>query len=348
MQKVLILKRTAFGDIIHTLPVVSALRKHLDDPHITWISASVYAPFLERVSGIDEVVDISFRKMFLSGQLATYRQNLRRVTSADYDVLIDFQGTMKSWNILLKSKAETKLGFNRADAREPFTTRFYTRQVPPMPYGMHIIRQYLRLLQPLGIDEKEIVYPEFKVTEADNSLINTWRRKLGHKKLVAVNPFTNWMTKCWPEENAAEFCRLLCEATDFQPVILWGPKEKMAAERIVSCSSGSALLAPPTNLIQLAAFLKQCSAYVGGDTGPSHLSAAFSVPVVYLFGPTDPGRNGPFRKADLVLHIKPECKRTCRRNECKMNEKVAECMRLISPREALDALLQRLDQKGDE
>lgn len=343
MQRVLILKRTAFGDIIHTLPVVDALRKNLDDPHITWISAAPYAPFLERFDGIDEVITVNFRKMFLKGELSTYRRNLKKITADNYDVLIDFQGTLKSWNILLQSKAGMKLGFNRADAREPFTTRFYTHQVPPMPYGMHIIRKYLRLLQPLGIDENVINYPNMQHSYQDIKSVNQWMKTYKGKKLVAVNPFTNWLTKCWPEENTSEFCRLLCEKTEYHPVILWGPKEKMAAERIVNNSSGSASLAPPTSLTQLAVFLEQCSAYIGGDTGPSHLSASLGVPVVYLFGPTDPLRNGPFREHDQVLHIQPQCKRTCRRNECKMNEKVAECMRLITPDNVLEALTSRLE-----
>lgn len=342
MTKVLILKRTAFGDIIHTLPVVNALKTHLQEVHITWICAENYAPFLQQYHQIDEVISINFRKMFLKGQLSTYRANLKKVTSADYDVLIDFQGTLKSWNILLQSKARQKLGFNRADAREPLTTRLYSHQVAPMPYGMHIIRQNLRLLQPLGIEEKKIVYPTVSLKEKDVSFINQWRKKYAGKKLVAVNPFTNWLTKCWPEKNTAEFCRLLCENSDFQPVILWGPREKMSAERIVNNSSGSACLAPPTSLTQLTAFLQQCSAYVGGDTGPSHLSASLGIPVVYLFGPTDPLRNGPFRKEDRVLHIQPQCKRTCRRNECKMNVKVSECMRLISPEKVLAAMLERI------
>lgn len=341
MNNILILKRSAFGDIIHTLPVIPALRSKFPKTVITWVTEVGFGEFLRTHEGIDRVVEIGFRSMFRRGWLGKYRRRMKSIRSERFDVLIDFQGTLKSWLLLRSAKAERKIGFNRLDAREPFTTRFYTEQVPPMPYGLHVIKQYLRLLEPLGITEREIRYPRMHLDISDEEYVEHWMAEQGNGKIVAVNPFTNWMTKNWPQQNVVDFCRLLGNETNYRPLILWGPPEKTSAEKIVSESDGAALLAPATTLTQLAALLQRCVLYLGGDTGPTHLATALRVPVVALFGPTDPRRNGPLDPADKTLWLEMTCK-GCRRNRCKLNDSVAECMLQISPQMALEAMVRRL------
>lgn len=341
MNSILILKRSAFGDIIHTLPVIPALRKKFPKASITWVTEVGFGDFLRTQEGIDRVVEIGFRSMFRRGLLGKYRRRMKSISTEKFDVLIDFQGTLKSWLQLWSVRAERKIGFNRLDARESFTTRFYTEQVPPMPYGLHVIKQYLRLLEPLGISEREIRYPGIHLDSRDDDYVDRWMAEQGAGKLVAVNPFTNWMTKNWPHQNVVDFCKLLGNETKYRPLLIWGPPEKAKAEKIVSAADGAALLAPATNLTQLAALLRRCALYIGGDTGPTHLATSMNVPVVALFGPTDPRRNGPIDPADETLWLEMTCK-GCRRNRCKLNDTVAECMLRISPQMALEAVLRRL------
>ena len=109
----------------------------------------------------------------------------------------------------------------------------------------------------------------------------------------------------------------------------------------MEAGNGAAILAPQTNLMQLAALLKNCQLYLGGDTGPTQLAVAQGVPVVSLFGPTDPRRNGPVGDEDEILRAEMDCK-GCKRNECRFNTKVAECMLQITPEMALEATIRRL------
>jgi heptosyltransferase-1 len=350
MKRILILKRSSFGDIIHALPVIPALRKYYPEAKITWLTEVGYGPFLRSVQGIDTVVEIGFRSMLRQGQLDGYLRRLRRLRKeGPYDALIDLQGTLKSWLLLLRMRAARKIGFNRADAREPQVTRFYTEQAPPMPAGLHVIRMNLKLLETVGVNAEELVFPSIGTERSDADFIAQWLCNSGLSDgsgFIIVNPFTAWPTKDWPLEHAASLCRMIERDTRLKCVVIHGPKEAEKAREVAAKSEGSALPAPPTNLGLLTAILRLATAYVGGDTGPTQLAAALGVPIVAVFGPTDPQRNGPFDPADVVIWVELACKR-CRRNRCYESiDRWAECMRRITPEMVMASLLLRLQAAG--
>jgi lipopolysaccharide heptosyltransferase I len=340
MERIVILKRTAFGDIVHTLPVIPALKRAFPRAHITWIVESGLAKLVSAVEGVDAVVEIGFRSLWRSGLFREYRARLRHLRTLRADVLIDFQGTLKSWLMIVAARAGRTIGFNHADAREPSITRFYSEQAPPMPYGLHIVRQNLRVLALLGIEQEEIVFPRLHLDLLDEEFIDNWMAERGISRAVAVNPFTTWFTKNWPPEHAAALCRAL-PALGLQPLVLWGPGERDAAQEIVARAGDDAFLAPPTTLPRLAALLRRCHIYLGGDTGPTHLAAALGTPLVALFGPTDPRRNGPVDPDDETLWLQMECK-GCTRRRCRLNANAAECMARLTPEMALEAVRRRL------
>jgi heptosyltransferase-1 len=339
MNGILILKRSSFGDIVHTSAVIPPLRRSFPDAKITWVCGAGFGPFLSAVEGIDEVVEAGLR----ASGIGSYLKALRSLRARHFDVLIDFQGTLKSWLLVLRAKAARKIGFNRADAREPLITRFYNETIPPLEAGLHVIRQYYELLRPLGVKVDRIGFPSFNIRREDSELIDEWFRANGLGVDVVVNPFTNWKTKSWPSEHAASLCRLLSSELGIRPLLLWGPGEKAAAEEIARAADGAAVIGPASGLTQLVALLRRTRLYIGGDTGPTQLAAALGVPLVALFGPTDPWRNGPLAPDDIIIREDLDCD-GCKRNRCSRGTR-PECMQRITPEIVLRAVIERLGEK---
>ncbi len=299
MKSVLILKRTSFGDIIHALPVIPAIRDRFPDAEITWLTELGYGPFLRSVEGIDGVVEIGLRSMLRRGKFREYFRRLRSLRKGDaFDALLDLQGTLKSWLLILRARARRKIGLNRKDAREPLVTHLYSEQAPPMPAGLHIVSQNLKLLEAIDIKTERIWFPKIAEASEHSEYIDSWLKRHGmaeNASFVLINPFTAWTNKNWPTAHAAALCRMVRRELGVKSLVLFGPKEKEEAEEAARLSEGAALPAPPTDISQLVALLRRAKAYVGGDTGPTHLAAALSVPLVALFGPTDPQRNPSIR-----------------------------------------------------
>ena len=236
MDNLIILRRTAFGDIIHTLPVVTHLKKHFPQAHISWISEVAYAPLLRAVEGIDEVIEVGFRSMMRNKRLGEYWRTLGELSRRSFDALLDLQGTTKSWLLIARTKAARKIGFNRADAREPFVTRFYTEQAPPVPEGTHVIRKNLALLATIGIETEEIEFPHFRIPdEIEAGIAHRLEQHGMAEGFVAVNPFAAWNTKRWPPEHVAALCRILRRELKLRSLILHGPGEMQAADIALKC-----------------------------------------------------------------------------------------------------------------
>lgn len=338
MEKYLILKRTAFGDLIHTLPVVHTLKHSRPGCEITWVTEPQYAGFLAQYGQIDTIVPLSFRKLLKkNGGISSYFKTLRHLRKTSFDAVFDFQGRIKSAFILMNLNAREKIGFNKMNVQEGIVTHFYTRQAEPMPYRLHVIKQNLKLLEEAGITEREILFPPTALSSSDLDYVDCWLNENRISDFVAVNPFTSWLTKNWPAEHAAEFCRKCSADLGLKPVLLWGPGEKDEAREIADLAADACTLAPATSLTQLTCLLAKASAYVGGDTGPSHLAASLGVRTLFLFGPTDPLRNGPFGPAQDFLHFGLNCSK-CGRGKCQGAEGYSLCMRQITPEAAFNKL----------
>ena len=344
MKRILILKRSSFGDIVHTLPVIPHLRAKYPDSEISWLTEPGNGRLLRAVQGVDSVLEIGFRSMLRSGRFKEYLNRLRFLLNTRFDALIDFQGTAKSWLLIRLTKADRKIGFNRADVREPIIAGSYSEHLPPLPAGLHVIRQYLRLLRQVEIETDQITFPEIDISADDREKIERWftlRRIDSSGLVVAVNSFTAWPTKSWPLDHAIALCRMIRRELNACPIMLAGPTEEDAAREAVNKSEGAAVLAPKADQLQLAALLQRVDLYVGGDTGPTQLATALGVPTVALFGPTDPKRNGPFDERDIVLRHELNCK-NCSRKKCSLGEK-PECMSRITPDSVLTAIRSRLE-----
>ena len=183
--------------------------------------------------------------------------------------------------------------------------------------GGHVIDKNLALLRPLGIEavglrEFPLPFSEEAVARVDAGLSG-----FGGGGLVVLNPGGGWASKLWPAERFGELAKGLRDL-GLRPLVSWGPGEEGLADRVVAASGGAAARSFPTTLLDYVEIARRARLVVAADTGPLHLACAVGTPVVALFGPTDPARNGPFATDDVVIRRAPPCapcySRTCARH----------------------------------
>ena len=298
------------GDVIHTLPAVAALRKTLPEAKIGWVveerwsellcarGYSLDGPLSEQkplANRIHCVRTKHWRKnLLVPSTWADLRGVLREMRGEHYDIAIDFQGAIRSAVIAKSSGAARIVGF--AEPRERPARLLYTRNVSAK--GTHVIEQNLALSMELGAAgvPPEAILPRDPQAEAWCDLYCA-RNKAD--KIVLVNPGAGWGAKQWPAERYGRVAREL-GLDGYTVLINYGPGEEALAQATTTASEGSARPVQ-CSLGELIALTRRISLFIGGDTGPLHLAAALKVPVVAIFGPTDPARNGPFGTRSIVL-----------------------------------------------
>lgn len=296
----------SLGDLIHTLPAVAALRRAHPGATIDWLVDDVHAELLTLTPAVDHVVRAGERSARGWWRL---RGALRR---ARYDVAVDFQGLIKSAVLARLSGAAQVYGFARDALREPSAVWGYSSAVP-VPAGRHVIHKNLALAAALGADTGRL---EFPIDPGDSRAMATMREwAIG--RFALINPGAAWPNKRWPPRQFGRVARHVAEVHGLSPVVLWGPNELDLAEAVVAESAGRARSAPETSLRDLLVLCRQSSLMVSGDTGPLHIAGACGTPLVALFGPTDPSRNGPWDAEDVALSRYETCachyERRCRR-----------------------------------
>ena len=310
-DSVLVVRLSAMGDVIHAMPAISALRAARPDLQIGWLveqrwaellcaRASEYlAPRSELKPLVDRIHVANFaawRRDLLSGEtwraMGLLRHELR---ATKYRTALDLQGAIRSALAARASGAKLRIGSSQP--REGPATMFYTRQIDPA--GAHVVEQALSLASAVAGQELGYVEPLFPVDPAAKAWAEQLHRSLGPKPLAIVNPGAGWGAKCWPAESFGRVARALAER-GVSVVVNHGPGEEPLADAVVE-SSGKIAVAVKCSIGELIALTRRASLFVGGDTGPMHLAAALRVPVVALFGPTRPERNGPYGTSRVVL-----------------------------------------------
>jgi len=302
--KIAIIKLSALGDVIHALPVARALRRARPDAELTWIVEAREYALLRDHPDLDRVIPVNtrlWRRLIWrpSGAREVWGKvgRLRtRVRGARFDVALDLQGLVKSGLLTAYTGAGLRIGFSASHCRERLNALFTNRHVTPPPQAVHVVEQYLSLLEPLGLLAGA---PEFHlpVRPAAERAMDDFLAEHGLKprdRLVALNPGAGRSEKRWPVAHFRELAERLGAEAGARLLLLWGPDEVHMAREIATGLSSRAVLAPPTDLDELTALLRRCSVMVAGDTGPLHLAAAVGTPCLGLFGPTRAERNGPY------------------------------------------------------
>jgi len=330
--RALAVRLSSIGDVVHTLPAVAALERH--GWQTGWLVEPASRPLLEANPAVSRVALAPPARAFRFGEA---REAVRQLRAGRYDVALDFQGLWKSavWSRL--SAAGRVLGFSRAWRREPASALLISETVE-MPAGAaHVIDKNLALLEPLGIHamgSRQFPLPPAReeAVSVENSL-----GAAGLGDFVVLNAGGGWSSKLWPAERFGALALALRDR-GLHPLVTWGPGEEDLAERVVAASEGAAVRCFRTTLLELIALLRRARLVVAGDTGPLHLACAVGTPVVGIYGPTDPARNGPFSPADRVVRRAPACA-PCHRRQCAVHDGV---MSSIAVEEVLAAVEERL------
>lgn len=300
-MRALVVRLSAIGDVVHTLPAASALRAH--GWEVGWAVEPAARPLLEAHPTLAYLTVLPPARRFRPGPA---RAAVAALRSRGYDVALDFQGLWKSAVWARLSGAPRVIGWSRRWRREPLSAALAGERVELPPAVTHVIDENLALLRPLGIDavgSREFALPRSQA-EADAVDGGLAQAGVAAGDLVILNPGGGWPEKLWPAESFGALARGLRDR-GLRPLVSWGPREDTLADRVVAASGGAAARCFATSLPGFVELARRARLVVAGDTGPLHLACAVGTPVVGLFGPTDAARNGPFAAADLVLRAPP-------------------------------------------
>jgi heptosyltransferase-1 len=274
----LVIRLSALGDVIHTVPAVAMLRDALPGVPIEWAVESPYRELVEIVARVG-VIPASLKRWSRSPiasrrEIFSFRRAIRSHSTA-----IDFQGLIKSAVVARASGAKLRYGFNRQAIREKPALLFINRPVP-VDRAKHVVDWNIALAR--AVTPHAAVPPvDFSCFASDPS-----GKFSGSDGAVVLMPGAGRPEKLWPIDRFREVASRFAERT----LVVWGPGEKEMAEAI------GAPMAPATNLRELAYALSRAAVVIAADTGPLHLADALGTKVVGLYGPTNPRRNGPYHQ----------------------------------------------------
>jgi lipopolysaccharide heptosyltransferase I len=342
MDNILIIRLSSLGDIIHTLPAFSALREKKPEAKILWIVEENGREILDLVPGIDRIVVAKTRGWkFTSLKSWSEIKQIRKYIRNRDQTTIDFQGLVKSGVFSYLSRAKRRIGFHRKNLKEPIASIFYTDQLKEIPEKTHVIQKNLSLLSLVGIEEEQFNFP-LMIPDIHQRSTGKMLADLGYQdsqKLVVLNVGAAWVTKRWAPERWVELIRYLkTDRNDLFFLLLWGnEEEKRIADNIHKKISVSVI--PFLTIKDVIALIQKADLIVSGDTFALQVACALSTPVVGIFGPTTPSRNGPFSPNDRVAFHEMECSH-CYRRKCE----TSACLEKITAEEVRGLCLEVLER----
>lgn len=335
MTKFLIVRLGSLGDVIHAIPAAAALRSRFPQGHIDWLVDPRYAELLGLVECLDR--RIAFDPRDLPGG-ARGRAVLKDLRAAQYDAVIDLQGLLKSAVLARLAGAAQTIGFPRAHLREPLARLFYTN-APDPGAAPHVIEKNLGLLRPLGVTDRAVHFP-LRIPHTDT--VAAVADRFAPDRYAILNPGAAWPNKRWPAGRFGAVAASIRREHGLRSIVLWGPGEEALAASVVVASEGAAEPAPSTTIADLVGITRAARLMISGDTGPLHIAGAVGTPLVALFGPTFPGRNGPWAPRDVTLSRAATCachyERRCR--------KAVPCIDDIAIDDVIQAVRHRLSAHG--
>jgi len=327
-MRVLMIKLSSFGDIIHTLPALNALKKSYPEAEIDWITEEIGYSFLYGHPYLRKILLFprhTLTKKLKKSQLLEVIKEiiiLRKKLKNNYDLIIDFQGLLKSGFIAFLAEGKEKIGF--ANSREKGFFFFFTKKIKTN-YQEHAILRYLKLLNCAGIPVsfKDISFPLPPVPNVSFDIKQPY---------IVINPVTRWESKMWFLEKWTALGKALLNLG--YEVVFTGQKRDKEYIKFICQNIGSSInLAGKTDLKSLIPLYEKAHLVISLDTGTLHLAVATGTPTISLFGPTAPWRTGPFGKGHIVFFKKLSCQ-PCFKRKCKTRE----CMKKIEVEEIISAV----------
>jgi len=344
-QRILIIKPSALGDVVHTLPVLRLLRRRYPQSHIAWMINPSFAGLIDGHPDLSEVIRFeraqfgeSLRSLPAARQLRDFLRGLRR---HEFDLVLDLQGLFRSAWLAWETRAAVRVGFSNARELAPF---FYTHRVPIRDTEVHAVERYLEMARAVGCDDQPAEF-DFAIGQDDRRICDgpefdsllatsgTAARRSGDaaRRYAVLLPGTNWPTKQWPIEHFAAIVEPLKRRFGLPSVV--------AGTRDAPMLSGAVDLRGRTTLKQLVALIEKATLVIANDTGPMHIAAALGRPMIALFGPTNPLRTGPYRRLDTVLRVQMPCA-PCYSRKCSHRS----CLKWLTP----DMVLRQVERLVSE
>ena len=335
-MRILIVKLSSIGDVVHTLPAAALLRRALPDARLAWVVEQGASAIIEDSPVIDELIKLDtrvWRKNLLSiSTVRDARAGLHHLREAPglngarhSDIAIDFQGLIKSGMVAFASRARRRWGFETSDLRETASGLFLTEQAETSEFK-HVIDKNLALARaavagsgttPTGdavLSNGGYEFPIAVSPDDERYVEEVIEHQTG--PFAIINPGGGWPTKLWPSEHYSELVDWLWGDFAIASFVAYGPGEEALAQSVAANARSGAARVFPSTLKQFVALARRAALFVGGDTGPLHLAAASGTPIVGLYGPTSPERNGPFDPRDITVGRELWCRADCHRRSC--------------------------------
>ena len=306
-MKILIIKLSSIGDVVHTLPALRALRKLYPDAEIDWLTEPPCISLLESHPEIDNLFVFEKARLRNGFGIESIRDVIGLVLTIrrrQYDIVIDFQGLLKSGVFSFLSGAKRRVGF---DKTREFSYIFLNEKLPPYDPDMHAVDRYMLIPKALGAgDEVEFYVPVF---EADRKRIDSILDSKGISTVdgfVLINPWARWESKLWDKGMFASLVKEIISRYDFKVIFVGGSDARDYTDGILSSCEGYREdildLTGRTNLREFAYLSTLARMLITPDSGPMHIASAMGTRVVALFGPTSPRRTGPYGDGHVILH----------------------------------------------
>jgi len=339
MKNLLIIRLSSLGDIIHTLPAFSLLRQNFPEARISWACGKSGREILELVPGLDEI--IIWPNNFIRAGLIIRKYKI--------EVAFDFQGLMKSAFLALISGAKRRLGFPRQNLKEPLASLFYTETSAPInEFDHHVIYKNLQLLNPVGLktewQPENLRFP-LSISEAIRKKVKEKLAEAGlanDRPLIIFNVGASWESKRLPAAFWTEVIRGFRKELnqDYTLCLLWGNQEELQLARKIQLATDIPVV-PFLTIKEVIGLISSSFLLVSGDTFALQVASALHIPVIGLFGPTSPIRNGPIRSHDAVIYASVNCS-PCYQRRCSR----PRCWESISPQQVTSAIISRIKSYG--
>ncbi len=338
-QRILIVKLTSLGDVVHCLPAVGAIKREFPSSAMDWAVDRRVADIARACPHVDQVLSVGGNGGSGPPGWLDYWRAARVCRRGRYDLAIDMQGLLKSAVLTYASRAPQRLGFGWARPSGRWALNMHVLGPPQSP---HAVDAYCELARWLGAKPDPGRFDLQVPAESERAAGDIVRRAFGDEAglLVGVIAGSAWPSKRWPADRFAAVARAL--AVEGWRVVVLGTSADAAAAGAISDAAGEqgVSLAGRTSLGTTMAVLSRCGLVIGGDTGPVHIAAALAVPTLAIFGPTSPEKTGPRGPRVRLLSHSVPCQ-PCRLRECEN----WDCMLGLSAGAVLEAVHRLLEAK---
>jgi heptosyltransferase I len=295
--RILLTRLSHIGDCVLTLPLLNALRKEYPSAYVAWAVESPSHQLLRLHPGIDQIIKIPRGWMKSPREWIRVRRELRR---HQFTISIDPQGITKSAILGWLSGAQQRIGASGRWGRE---LSCYLNNILIEPSTTHLVDRSLELLRGLNFDVPSSAKFELPICPISLEQIQSWMRSQSlNDSFVVINPGASWPSKRWEIDRFADVANHLWHVHSLRSVVTWaGDEERTMADQILASAADSALAAPPTNLLQLAALCQLAKCFIGCDTGPLHIAAGVGTPCIGLYGTTRPEESGAYGSRHIAV-----------------------------------------------